>query len=470
MPEQLPPARFCQCCGGYLVERYLPLEGRPRLLCELCGYVHYLNPRVVAAAIVERDGRILLQQRAVDPRAGFWTFPGGFVEMGETPEQCAVRETREEAGIDVALAGLHGVYARPDVGIVVVVYQATSPSGTAVAADRESQAVRWFTPDAIPWDALAFDTTAAALHDWAANRAGTGPAVEAGASSHIERLRAVDPMVPPYAWHDDLRGSLPARFQKYAAELLFDDERVIFFLHRPAFARRRHLLPIGRRENEGLLLLTDRMVLFMQDAIPPGPMFVDWGYDARLAPSERIVAASVRREGATSTLTIEVAAEHGSESLAWTFPAEAQRALGEAASILRAYADRAPMSLRRRYEAPLPAWEPPDARAARRRIAGRPLSQPEEDELPVATAASGHGTIALSDDGLRIEAASGTTRVAVSEVASLGIWRAVTGCALDVYVPEGASTKRWSVGFQYPQSSPFLRVAARLRHLMARTG
>ena len=87
MPEQLPPARFCQSCGGYLVERYLPGEGRPRLCCELCGHVHYLNPRVVAAAIVEHGGRVLLQQRAIEPRAGFWTFPGGFLEMGETPEQ-----------------------------------------------------------------------------------------------------------------------------------------------------------------------------------------------------------------------------------------------------------------------------------------------------------------------------------------------------------------------------------------------
>jgi len=167
MPEQLPPARFCQSCGGYLVERYLPGEGRPRLRCELCGHIHYLNPRVVAAAIVEHGGRVLLQQRAIEPRAGFWTFPGGFLEMGETPEQCAVRETREEAGIDVALVGLHGVYARPDVGIVIVVYRATSASSAAFAADGESQAVGWFAPDAIPWDALAFDTTAAALRDWA---------------------------------------------------------------------------------------------------------------------------------------------------------------------------------------------------------------------------------------------------------------------------------------------------------------
>lgn len=167
-PERLPEPRFCQLCGHSLVERFLPEERRMRLQCESCGFIHYLNPRVVAAIIVSHNGRVLLQQRAVEPRAGYWTFPGGFLEMGETPLAGAVRETEEEVGLRVEPSGLLGVYARPDVGIVLVVYVAESASGDARVADPESLQVRWFARNEIPWSELAFDTTEAALRDWVA--------------------------------------------------------------------------------------------------------------------------------------------------------------------------------------------------------------------------------------------------------------------------------------------------------------
>jgi ADP-ribose pyrophosphatase YjhB (NUDIX family) len=102
----------------------------------------------------------------MDPRAGHWTFPGGFTEIGETAEQAARRETKEEVGLDVDVKGLLGVYTRADVGIVLVVYEATSDSDAAFVGDPESRDVRWFTPDEIPWDDLAFPTTDAALRDW----------------------------------------------------------------------------------------------------------------------------------------------------------------------------------------------------------------------------------------------------------------------------------------------------------------
>jgi mutator protein MutT len=172
MPEQLPTPRFCQLCGHYLVERYVEREGQRRLRCEHCGFIHYMNPRVVVAVIVERDGRVLLQQRAIEPRRGFWTFPGGFLEVGEHPAEGAVRETKEEVGLDVALTGLHGVYARPDVGIVLVVYRGTSESGEAFVGDFESMAVSWFAIDEIPWEDLAFVTTEQALRELVAGMRG----------------------------------------------------------------------------------------------------------------------------------------------------------------------------------------------------------------------------------------------------------------------------------------------------------
>ncbi len=176
VPERLSTPRFCQQCGHHVIERFIEAEHRTRHQCEACGLIHYLNPRVVAAIIVSHRGRVLLQQRAVEPRAGYWTFPGGFLELGETPEQGAVRETREEVGLGVEPSALLGVYARPEVGIVLIVYLAESPTDAAYVADPESLQVRWFTPADIPWHDLAFDTTEAALRDWTNNH-GSQPVV-----------------------------------------------------------------------------------------------------------------------------------------------------------------------------------------------------------------------------------------------------------------------------------------------------
>jgi len=171
-PERLSIPRYCQMCGRGLVERLIGAETLPRYQCESCGFIHYMNPRVVAAVIVEHEGRVLLQQRAMGPRSGFWTFPGGFLEVGETPEQGAVRETKEEAGLDVELGPLQGVYTRPKQGIVLVVYAGTATTGDAIVADAESLAVRWCRIDEIPWGDLAFETTEAALRDWVRARGG----------------------------------------------------------------------------------------------------------------------------------------------------------------------------------------------------------------------------------------------------------------------------------------------------------
>ena len=168
----MPVARYCQVCGYHLVERFLAAEKRSRLQCENCGFIHYVNPRVVASIIVSHRGNVLLQQRAMEPRAGFWTFPGGFLELGESAEDGAARETLEEVGLDVRPQRLLGVYTRPHVGIVLVVYEAESASSDAVVSDPESLKLAWFAPAEIPWDELAFETTEAALRDWVARSRG----------------------------------------------------------------------------------------------------------------------------------------------------------------------------------------------------------------------------------------------------------------------------------------------------------
>ena len=170
-PERILVPRYCQLCGHDLIERVIESEQRPRYTCEHCGFIHYMNPRVVSSVIVEHEGKIVLQQRAMEPRSGYWTFPGGFLEVGESAEAGAMREAKEEVGLNVTLTGLQGVYTRAQVGIVLVVYTGTSATDDAIVADAESIAVRWFAPDEIPWEDLAFDSTVAALRHWVSGRA-----------------------------------------------------------------------------------------------------------------------------------------------------------------------------------------------------------------------------------------------------------------------------------------------------------
>jgi ADP-ribose pyrophosphatase YjhB (NUDIX family) len=165
--------RFCHQCAAALQPRHVEEEQRERLVCESCGFIHYVNPRVVASVLPERvhnSGRrqVLLMRRALEPRRGFWTPPGGFVELGESTEAAAVREGAEEVGLPLAVTSLLGVYNRPQVGIVVVSYRAR-PLGGEPKPGHEALEARWFAADEIPWDELAFETTTKALRDWVAS-------------------------------------------------------------------------------------------------------------------------------------------------------------------------------------------------------------------------------------------------------------------------------------------------------------
>jgi ADP-ribose pyrophosphatase YjhB (NUDIX family) len=139
------------------------------MVCLDCGFIHYVNPRPVAGTIpVRGDGSILLLRRAIEPRLGSWVFPGGYMDVGETAEEAAARETLEEACLEVTNLRLSGVYTRPGPGVVVIVFAAEAV-GEATAGDETSE-VRWFTLADIPWDEIAFDSTEAALRDFVAAR------------------------------------------------------------------------------------------------------------------------------------------------------------------------------------------------------------------------------------------------------------------------------------------------------------
>jgi ADP-ribose pyrophosphatase YjhB (NUDIX family) len=161
----LPEYRFCPRCAGRLGDRVLK-EGDPeRLVCEACGFVLYLGPKLVAGAIVELDGRIVLIQRAIEPGYGMWTFPGGFVERGEVAEAAAARETLEETGLEIETTGIVGLYTYEHQIPAIAVFAARVTGGEPMPLD-ETLDVRAFPRDGLPWSEMAFPSTEHALKDY----------------------------------------------------------------------------------------------------------------------------------------------------------------------------------------------------------------------------------------------------------------------------------------------------------------
>jgi ADP-ribose pyrophosphatase YjhB (NUDIX family) len=157
--------RYCPCCGSPLEERYLEGEQHTRKICTACGYIFYFNPKVVAAAVPRQGDSIWLVRRSVEPSAGHWTFPGGYVDLGERVPDAAIRETYEETRLNIHLDGLLNIYSYENARIVLVVYRATVMGGIA-GVTPECQEVRPFHLDAIPWSELAFPSTREALADY----------------------------------------------------------------------------------------------------------------------------------------------------------------------------------------------------------------------------------------------------------------------------------------------------------------
>jgi ADP-ribose pyrophosphatase YjhB (NUDIX family) len=142
----------------------------PRLVCGGCGFVFYLDPKVAVGTIIAAgDGRLALVKRAIEPGYGMWVFPGGYVDRGEEITAAAAREAREESGLDVRLDGLVNIYSYPGRPLIIVVY-AASVLGGELCADDECLEAKWFASGEIPWDELAFPSTADALRDYLAGR------------------------------------------------------------------------------------------------------------------------------------------------------------------------------------------------------------------------------------------------------------------------------------------------------------
>jgi 8-oxo-dGTP diphosphatase len=157
--------RFCPRCAGPLDSRILRAGEPPRLVCGACGFIFFLDPKVATGAIFSLDGGILLVQRAIEPSYGKWVFPGGYVDRGESLEAAAIREVKEECGLDVRLARLLGVYSSPGNPVILIAYVG-EVTGGSLTVDEEGLAARAFPPEKIPWDQLAFPSTSKVIRDY----------------------------------------------------------------------------------------------------------------------------------------------------------------------------------------------------------------------------------------------------------------------------------------------------------------
>ena len=162
--------RFCPACAGPLETRSLKATDPDRLVCTRCGFVFYLDPKVAVGTIIDDgEGRVVLVRRAIEPGYGKWVFPGGYVDRGEPVLAAALREAREECGLDVRIEGLIDVYSYAGRTPIILVYAAVRTAGE-LTCDEEGLEACWFAPGDVPWDDLAFRSTYEALRDYQAGR------------------------------------------------------------------------------------------------------------------------------------------------------------------------------------------------------------------------------------------------------------------------------------------------------------
>ena len=161
--------KHCRRCGAPATYRQPADDNRDRAVCSACGEIHYENPLNVVGTVPVWGDQVLLCKRAIEPRHGFWTLPAGFMELGETTAEGAVRETVEEAGARIELKGLFTVLNVVRVAQVHLYYRADLLD-TDFAPGPETIEAQLFHENEIPWDQLAFRTVRRTLECFFADR------------------------------------------------------------------------------------------------------------------------------------------------------------------------------------------------------------------------------------------------------------------------------------------------------------
>ncbi|HEY3732003.1 MAG TPA: NUDIX hydrolase [Steroidobacteraceae bacterium] len=161
--------KFCPACGQPVQMRIPPGDNLPRAVCTVCGSIHYENPRIVVGCVPEWQGRILLCQRAIQPRRGFWTTPAGFMENGETLQAAAAREALEEAEARVQIGSLLSITHVLHAAQVHVSFRATLLEGKFGVGAESLQSGLYAEAD-IPWTQIAFPSIEFALRSYFEDR------------------------------------------------------------------------------------------------------------------------------------------------------------------------------------------------------------------------------------------------------------------------------------------------------------
>lgn len=156
--------KYCPDCGQTVSNKMPEGDTRSRWICDACATVHYQNPKIVVGCVPERDGKILLCKRAIEPRYGYWTVPAGFMELGESIAQGAARETLEEACAEVEIGHLFASVDVVEAGQVHLFFTAKLISD--FAAGDETLEAQMYAEDEIPWDDIAFRSGLYALEKY----------------------------------------------------------------------------------------------------------------------------------------------------------------------------------------------------------------------------------------------------------------------------------------------------------------
>ncbi len=160
---------FCSNCGHKTAEK-IPLgDHQVRRVCTQCNTIHYVNPKVICGALALWEDKVLLCRRAIEPRYGLWTLPAGYMELFETMEQGAARETREEAEAEVNIQQLYCMYNIPRIGQIYVLFKSELVGGE-FGAGEETIESHLFSEDEIPWNDLAFPSVERTLRHYFADR------------------------------------------------------------------------------------------------------------------------------------------------------------------------------------------------------------------------------------------------------------------------------------------------------------
>jgi ADP-ribose pyrophosphatase YjhB (NUDIX family) len=161
--------KFCSLCGGPVALQIPEGDERKRHVCQNCGHIHYINPKVIVGCLPTVGDLILLCKRAIEPRYGKWTLPAGFMENGETSAGGAARETWEEAAAKAIDLELYRIFDVPHISQVYLFYRC-GIENDEFGIGPESLESALFSEDEIPWDELAFPTVRELLREFLEDR------------------------------------------------------------------------------------------------------------------------------------------------------------------------------------------------------------------------------------------------------------------------------------------------------------